>query len=53
MRVSITRGRTVVSGIGHADERVAWVADGGFYGCDFRDNKVGIDSYFDEADMSS
>jgi hypothetical protein len=43
---------SVTSGFGHASKRNAWVAIGGFEGCDFRDNKVGSGSYFDEADMN-
>jgi hypothetical protein len=46
-------GTTVASSFGHAHKRNAWVANAGFGGCDFRDNRVGTDSYFDEADMSS
>jgi hypothetical protein len=44
---------TVASSLGHARKRVSRNANGGFSGCDFGDNKVGTDSYFDEADMSS
>jgi hypothetical protein len=43
----------VARGPGQAGKRIAWVAIGGFEDCDFRDNRVGSDSYFDEADMNS
>ena len=39
----------VVSGKSHV--YAGWGAIFGFEGCDFRDNKVGLDSYFDEADL--
>jgi hypothetical protein len=42
---------TVVSGCGHA--HLGWVAFSGWRNGDFRDNRVGLDSYFDEADMNS
>ena len=45
--------KTVASMFCRARKQIAWVAMDGIGHCDFGDNKVGIDSYFDEADMSS
>jgi hypothetical protein len=42
----------VASDFGHADIRIAGVADGSM-GCDFGDNKAVTNSTFEEADMSS
>src|SRR6201988_2066688 len=49
-----TRMETIVaSGIRPCKQTNCWVAIGGFGDCDFRDNRVGHNSYFDEADMNS
>jgi hypothetical protein len=53
MKASKRMDTIVVSGFGHACKRITWITSDGFAGCDFRDNTVEIDSYFDEADMNS
>ena len=45
--------KTVASTFGQARKRIAWVAMDGFGHRGFRDNKVGMNSNFDEADMNS
>jgi hypothetical protein len=52
-RVSRRMETSVASGSGHICRQIAWIAIGSFEDCDFRDNRVGLDSYFDEADMNS
>jgi hypothetical protein len=42
---------TVGRGVTHAN--IGWSANFDFGDCDFGDNRVGKDSYFDEADMNS
>jgi hypothetical protein len=41
----------VASGKSHAN--IDWIAFSDSGECDFRDNRVELDSYFDEADMNS
>jgi hypothetical protein len=53
MRASTGMDTIVASGSGPRKQTHCWVAIGGFGDCDFRDNRVGRDSYFDEADMNS
>jgi hypothetical protein len=51
MKVSRMTGKTVASRLGRA--HMGWIAFCGWKECDFRDNRIGQDSYFDEADMNS
>ena len=53
MKASTAMETIVASGSGCVHKGLFWAAIAGFDDCGLRDNKVGNNSYFDEADMNS